>query len=118
MFLRDSGRLRIIEPDVWCKATDHIPEMIGFAQALDRAGWRYQLPSWLYFDTSRDPGYGRLTRLDLAGQRAGARVEVVEGKRHPSDFAIWRTSEPSEHRQMERDSPWGGVLRAGTWSAR
>jgi cysteinyl-tRNA synthetase len=106
-FLHDVRRLRIIEPDVWCKATDHIPEMIVFAQALDRAGWCYRAPSGLYFDTSRDPGYGGLAGLDLAGQRAGARVEVAIGKRHPSDFAIWRTSEPGERRQMEWDSPWG-----------
>ena len=106
-FQRDMGRLRVIEPEVWCKATDHIPQMIAFAQALERAGWCYQLPSGLYFDTSRDPGYGHLARLDLAGQRPGARVEVAEGKRHPSDFAIWRTLPPGERRQMEWVSPWG-----------
>ena len=77
------------------------------AQALDQAGWCYQLPSGLYFDTSRDPGYGRLARLDLAGQRVGARVEVAEGKRHGGEFAIWRTSAPEERRQMEWESPWG-----------
>lgn len=107
LFEWDFGRLRIVEPDVWCKATDHIPEMLAFAQALARAGWCYQLPSGLYFDTSRDPGYGRLARLDLAGQRAGARVQLAAGKRHPGDFAIWRTSAPGERRQMEWDSPWG-----------
>jgi cysteinyl-tRNA synthetase len=42
----------------------------------------------------------------------------VEGKRRASDFAVWRTSEPGEHRQMEWDSPWGRGRRAGTWSAR
>jgi cysteinyl-tRNA synthetase len=106
-FMQDLGRLRIVEPEVWCKATDHIPQMIACAQVLDRGGWCYQLPSGLYFDTSRDSGYGRLARLDLAGQRAGARVEVAEGKRNPGDFAIWRTSAPGERRQMEWESPWG-----------
>src|SRR6202042_3836230 len=90
-----------------CKATDHISEMIAFAQDLEETGSCYPLASGLYFDTSRDPGYGDLARLDLAGQRAGARVEVAEGKRHPSDFAIWRTSAPGERRQMEWGSPWG-----------
>ncbi|MGN6677356.1 MAG: CysS/YqeB C-terminal domain-containing protein, partial [Streptosporangiaceae bacterium] len=46
-------------------------------------------------------------RLDLAGQQAGARVDLVEGKRHPADFAVWRTTPPGENRQMEWDSPWG-----------
>ncbi len=106
-FRADLERLRIIEPDVWCKATDHIGEMIRFAEVLDAGGWCYQLPSGLYFDTAKDGDYGKLARLDLAGQRAGARVDVVEGKRNPSDFAVWRTSAPGENRQMEWDSPWG-----------
>jgi cysteinyl-tRNA synthetase len=106
-FQDDLRRLRIAEPDVWCKATDHVQHMIRFAEALDRAGWCYLLPSGLYFDTSKDSIYGVLARLDLAGQREGARVEVVDGKRNPSDFAVWRTSAPSENRQMEWDSPWG-----------
>jgi cysteinyl-tRNA synthetase len=106
-FKTDLARLRVLEPDVWCKATDHIPQMIRFAAALESQGWCYVLPSGLYFDTSKDPGYGYLARLDLAGQRAGARVDLVEGKRNPSDFAVWRTSAPGENRQMEWDSPWG-----------
>ena len=106
-FKADLGRLRVIEPDVWCKATDHIPQMIRFAQVLEARGWCYGLPSGLYFDTSKDSRYGVLARLDLAGQQAGARVEVAEGKRNPADFAVWRTSAPGENRQMEWDSPWG-----------
>lgn len=106
-FKADIARLRVLEPDVWCKATDHIPQMIRFAEVLDQNGWCYALPSGLYFDTSKDASYGQLARLDIAGQRAGARVELVEGKRNPADFAIWRTSAPGEHRQMEWDSPWG-----------
>jgi cysteinyl-tRNA synthetase len=106
-FKTDLERLRVIEPDVWCKATDHIEQMIKYAEILDGKGWCYQLPSGLYFDTSRSAGYGSFARLDLAGQQAGARVDVVEGKRHPADFAVWRTTPPDESRQMEWDSPWG-----------
>lgn len=106
-FQADLEHLRVLAPDVWCKATDHVPQMIAFAQALEDAGWCYRLPSGLYFDTARDRGYGALARLDLAGQQAGARVEVAEGKRRPSDFAVWRTSAPGENRQMEWESPWG-----------
>jgi len=106
-FKADIARLRIIEPDIWCKATDHIPQMIRFAESLDDHGWCYPLPSGLYFDTAKDDGYGRLARLDLAGQQAGARVDVVEGKLNPPDFAVWRASAPGEKRQMEWDSPWG-----------
>jgi cysteinyl-tRNA synthetase len=106
-FMTDLSRLRVIEPDVWPKATEHVPEMIRFSEVLEARGCSYRLPSGLYFDTSKDPRYGALARLDLSGQQAGARVEVAEGKRHPADFAVWRTSAPGENRQMEWDSPWG-----------
>jgi cysteinyl-tRNA synthetase len=106
-FKTDLGRLRVTEPDVWTKATEHVPHMIRFAEVLEAHGWCYRLPSGLYFDTSKDRRYGQLARLDLSGQQAGARVEVAEGKRHPADFAVWRTSAPGENRQMEWDSPWG-----------
>jgi cysteinyl-tRNA synthetase len=106
-FKTDLRRLRVIEPAVWCKATDHIDHMIRFATDLDKRGWCYQIQPGLYFDTQKDGSYGQLARLDLAGQREGARVEVVEGKRQASDFAVWRTSAPDENRQMEWDSPWG-----------
>jgi cysteinyl-tRNA synthetase len=106
-FKTDLKRLRIIEPDIWCKATDHIQPMIEFAEVLDAGRWCYQLPSGMYFDTGRARGYESLARLDLAGQQAGARVDLVEGKRHPADFAVWRTTPAGENRQMEWDSPWG-----------
>jgi cysteinyl-tRNA synthetase len=106
-FQTDLRRLRVIEPSVWCKATDHIEHMIRFATALDDRGWCYQIQPGLYFDTQKDGSYGQLARLDLAGQREGARVEATEGKRQGSDFAVWRTSAPGENRQMEWDSPWG-----------
>ncbi len=106
-FKADLERLRVIEPDVWCKATDHIEHMIRFARALEAGGWCYRLPSGLYFDTAAVADYGALARLDLAGQQAGARVEVAEGKRNPADFAVWRATPAGESRQMEWDSPWG-----------
>src|SRR3546814_7558015 len=63
----------------------------------------YQLDSGLYFDSTTVPAYGALAGArDDAGN---ARIDPVEGKRHPSDFAIWRASPPGEQRQMEWDSP-------------
>jgi cysteinyl-tRNA synthetase len=106
-FQEDLARLRVLDPDLWSRATDHIPQMIDFASQLDRSGWCYALPSGLYFDTLRNEDYGKLARLDVEGQLEGARVETVEGKRNPSDFAVWRTADASDQRQMEWDSPWG-----------
>ncbi len=99
--LRD---LNIDDPTAFPLATDHIAEMIAYAEGIaDRHC--YLLPDGLYFDVSTVPDYGRLARE--RGDEGESRIAAVEGKRHPQDFAIWRTSQPGENRQMEWDSPWG-----------
>ena len=103
-FKQNIGDLNIIEPAKWSVATDHIGDMLTYAERIAPEHC-YQLESGLYFDSTSVPDYGA-----LAGGRddaAHARIEAVEGKRHPSDFAIWRRSAPGELRQMEWDSPWG-----------
>ena len=61
----------------------------------------------MYFDTSKDSEYGKLAGLQNQQREAGARVEVVQGKRNPADFALWKFSPKDQQRQMEWDSPWG-----------
>jgi cysteinyl-tRNA synthetase len=103
-FKRNIADLNIREPSEWTVATQYVPQMIAFAEKI-AAKHCYELPTGLYFDSSTVPDYGA-----LAGGRddaANARIDPVEGKRHPSDFAIWRKSPPGEQRQMEWDSPWG-----------
>ena len=107
-FRRDLARLNIIEPDVWCKATDHIPEQIELIRRLQEKGFTYVIDGdGVYFDTSKLSDYGRLARLDVAGLRAGARVEMVSGKRNVTDFALWKFSPKDAKRQMEWPSLWG-----------
>src|SRR5215469_16152058 len=74
---------------------------------VEELGYTYVLPSGLYFDTTKSPGYGTLALIDLEGQREGARVEQIEGRRNKSDFALWRTEEPGVRRVMRWESPWG-----------
>jgi cysteinyl-tRNA synthetase len=107
VFKHDLERLRILEPSVWPKATDHVPEMIQFAQVLERNGYAYPIEAGLFFDTSKVPDYGKLALLDLAGLIEGARVAPTPGKRNPTDFALWRASPKDTVRLMEWDSPWG-----------
>ena len=103
-FKRDVARLNIVEPSRWSVATDHIAEMVAFAEKIAPAHC-YELADGLYFDVSTVPDYGRLA--GSMGDEREARIATVEGKRHPQDFAIWRKSAPGERRQMEWDSPWG-----------
>lgn len=104
-FMQDIERLRIKKPSVICKATDHIMEMISLVRALEKKGYTYRTDDGIYYDTSRFKAYGKLARLKKEGLKAGARVEVVPGKRNPTDFALWKFSK--KKRQMEWDSPWG-----------
>lgn len=105
-FVRDWRALHLLEPTVWCRATDHIAEQIAFIDTLDRGGYVYRTDDGLYFDTSRQDDYGYLARLDRAGLQAGKRV-ALGGKRSITDFALWKFSPAGVKRQMEWDSPWG-----------
>jgi len=105
-FRADLKALNINEPDVWCKATDHIAEQIAFIEEIEKKGYTYRTSDGIYFDTARQPSYGYLGRLDIAGLQAGARVDLGE-KKNATDYALWKFSTPDEMRQMEWDSPWG-----------
>jgi cysteinyl-tRNA synthetase len=106
-FFDDLAALNVLRSDVYPRASEYVGQMIEFAARLEELGYTYQLESGLYFDTSKSPGYGTLGLLDLAGQRETGRVEHVEGRRHDSDFALWRAEEPGARRVMRWDSPWG-----------
>jgi cysteinyl-tRNA synthetase len=106
-FFEDLEALNILEADEYPRASDYVAQMIDFAAELEKKGFTYQLPSGLYFDTSKDPGYGELAQMDAEGQREAARVDQVEGRRHKTDFALWRAEEPGRRRLMRWDSPWG-----------
>jgi cysteinyl-tRNA synthetase len=106
-FFDDMAALNVQPADVYPRASQYVEEMIAFAIRLEELGYTYQLPSGLYFDTSKSRGYGDLALLDFAGQRETGRVEHVEGRKHNSDFALWRAEEPGVRRIMRWNSPWG-----------
>jgi len=105
-FRADMKTLNIEDPTVLCRATDHIREQIDFIADIEQNGFAYRTSDGIYFDTSKQPDYGHLARLDVKGQEAGKRVDLGE-KRSPTDFALWKFSAPGERRQMEWESPWG-----------
>jgi cysteinyl-tRNA synthetase len=98
LFISDIKKLNLIEPNVWCKATDHIKEQIDFVQGLIDKGFTYETEDGIYFDTSKLKDYGKLARLKIDGLEAGKRIDVKD-KKNPTDFALWKFSK--EKRQME-----------------
>jgi len=107
IFQADLVKLNCRPPDVWSKATDYIPEQIAMIRTLEEKGYTYRTSDGIYFDTSKDPHYGELARLDLAAQETQARIEGASEKRNAADFALWKLSAPGERREMEWESPWG-----------
>ena len=104
-FFEDLGRLNIERPEIICKATDHIKDMIEFVQKLLDNGYAYETSTAIYFDVSKLDKYGILSGIDLRNQKAGARVEVDKEKRNPYDFALWIKA-PENH-IMKWESKWG-----------
>ncbi len=77
-------------------ATDYVAEMVTLIEELASQDIAYRLSDGMYFDTSRVADYGALAGQPLDSLRAGARIETVEEKRSPLDFALWKNAKEGE----------------------
>jgi cysteinyl-tRNA synthetase len=91
-FLADARALRMTEPDVLPRATEHIPQIVALIEELTRRGHAYSTDDGsIFFRISSWPAYGKLARLDPENMRVGERVESDEyGKDDVRDFALWK----------------------------
>ena len=103
-YYEDMGRLGIRQASVEPKATEHMTDIIRLTEALVKKGLAYQVDGDVYFEVAKYSGYGRLSKRRLDDMQAGARVDVDERKRHPMDFALWKSSKPGE---PSWESSWG-----------
>lgn len=103
-FLEDMRALGVMPPDVTPRATETIPRMLEMIRGLVDKGFAYAVDGDVYFSVERFAGYGKLSGRSLEEMRAGERVEVDERKRHPMDFALWKSAREGE---PAWDSPWG-----------
>jgi len=107
-FARDMWRLNCVPPDVEPRATAHIPEIIRITQGLLERGVAYENGGSVYFEVKRDPGFGRLCRLEypamleLANERGNFPGDPL--KRDPLDFVLWQAKKEGE---PSWPSPWG-----------
>ncbi len=106
IFKQDFKKLNIIEPDIWCKATEHIKEQIELIKKLEKKGFTYKTGDGIYFDTSKFKDYDKFARLNVKELKAGRRSCLRE-KKNKTDFALWKFSEKPSLRQQEWKSPWG-----------
>jgi cysteinyl-tRNA synthetase len=106
-FREDMGTLRMETPEVVPRATAHIPEMVSLISRLIERGHTYEADGSVYFRISSFPEYGRLSRLDVAGIKSGARVDTDKyDKENARDFALWKAKE-DEPEWAQWDAPFG-----------
>ncbi len=105
LFFDDLEALNIETPEIVCKATDHIKEMLEYVETLVEKGYAYETSTAIYFDVSKLDKYPILSNQSVKDQKAGARVSVDPEKKNPYDFALWIKA-PENH-LMKWDSPWG-----------
>ncbi len=103
----DRRRLGCLEPDIQPRAASHIDEQIAMIRTLEERGHTYATDDGVYFEVSTFRRYADFARIDLDELATSGRVEHVEAKRHPADFALWKRTPPGVQRQQEWDSPWG-----------
>jgi cysteinyl-tRNA synthetase len=96
-FLEDIQALNIEMPEHVVRATDHIPDMVTLIESLRTKGMTYEGEGSIYYSIARFPEYGKLSKIDVSGIRAGARVDVdLYEKADARDFALWKAPKPGE----------------------
>ncbi len=97
-FLEDMAALNIERPEKIVRATDHIPEMVALIQKLQGKTYTYDSEGSIYYRIAKFPEYGKLSKIDMGGIQAGARVDVDRyEKADARDFALWKAPKPGEH---------------------
>jgi cysteinyl-tRNA synthetase len=104
IYEEDTAALGFLLPTLTPRATQSVPAMIALIEKLIAEGAAYVVPSGVYFSVAADEDYGKLSRRSQDDLKAGARVEGEDDKRHPSDFALWKSAKPGE---PSWDAPFG-----------
>lgn len=103
-FLEDISALGVRTPHVLPKASEYIDADIELISTLLEKGFAYETSDGVYFDTSKDPSYGKLGGIPTENGQGStlSRVESSSEKRNVQDFALWKKNE-----KLGFASPWG-----------
>jgi cysteinyl-tRNA synthetase len=105
-FLEDIGALNIEMPEELVRATDHIDDMVALIETLEKKGLTYKSDGSIYYRIAKFPEYGKLSKIDTHGMKAGARVDVDQYEKDDArDFALWKAPKPGEHFWETRVGP-------------
>lgn len=101
-FFEDTDALGLGRPDIEPRATETIPEIVEFIEALVDGGHAYVAEGDVYFRVAGFPEYGRLSGAKLEEMVAQEQSELKDDQR---DFALWKSQKP--HEDAAWGSPWG-----------
>jgi cysteinyl-tRNA synthetase len=97
-FFDDCKTLSIESPEHWVRATDNIDSMVQLIQRLQDKTYTYPSEGSIYYRIAKFPDYGKLSKIDVTGIQAGARVDVDRYEKESArDFALWKAPKPGEH---------------------
>jgi len=97
-FFADCKALSIQAPEHWIRATDHVPEMVRLIERLQQKSFTYESEGSIYYRIAKFPAYGKLSKIDLTGIQAGARVDNDRYEKESArDFALWKAPKSGEH---------------------
>jgi len=96
-FFEDIKVLNISRADYYPRATEHITDIVQMIKGLLRKGYAYKKNGSIYFDISKFPRYGQLSKIKLDKLKPGKRVEADEyAKERVQDFALWKEKKEGE----------------------
>ncbi len=97
-FFTDCKTLSIESPEHWIRATDHIDDMVALIEKLQKNTYTYPSEGSIYYRITKFKDYGKLSKVDLSGIQAGARVDNDRYEKESArDFALWKAPKPGEH---------------------
>jgi cysteinyl-tRNA synthetase len=97
-FFADCCALSVESPEFWIRATDNIASMVALIQKLQQKTYTYDSEGSIYYRISKFKDYGKLSKIDLSGIQAGARVDNDRYEKESArDFALWKAPKPGEH---------------------
>src|SRR5437667_3681593 len=97
-FFADCKALSVETPEYRIRATDHIPDMVQLIERLQKKTFTYESEGSIYYRIAKFPEYGKLSKIDLTGIQAGARVDNDRYEKESArDFALWKAPKPGEH---------------------
>ena len=108
----DFDALGCERPDIVPRATRHIPEMVTLIEKLLETNHAYRSDGSIYYRIASFPEYGKLSKINFAGNIAGASERIDTDKYEKEDardFALWKepasTTEPSWDTELGRGRP-------------